>query len=209
MFKRLKGQKGFTLIELMIVVAIIGILAAIAIPNFLQYQMKSRQSEAKTNLMAIKTSDVSWQAERGCYLTIGAWPVAAAPVSGTKNSPVTWFPGGAGPVVTVPAAPGWCINPGGVSIGTFADIGFQPTGTVNYQYAAGTYAVSHTSCMGPTLTPAALITAETGAINAGVTAAGFRATATSNLDGDAAGVWQSVWASADGTGSQDCTTGIF
>jgi len=64
--KQLKGQKGFTLIELMIVVAIIGILAAIAIPNFLQYQMKSRQSEAKTNLQAIKTSQVSFQAERGC-----------------------------------------------------------------------------------------------------------------------------------------------
>ena len=70
MFKQLKGQKGFTLIELMIVVAIIGILAAIAIPNFLQYQMKSRQSEAKTNLQAIKTSEVAFQAERGCYVGI-------------------------------------------------------------------------------------------------------------------------------------------
>ncbi len=66
MLKALRKQEGFTLIELMIVVAIIGILAAIAIPNFLQYQMKSRQSEAKTNLQAIKTSMVSFQGEQGC-----------------------------------------------------------------------------------------------------------------------------------------------
>ena len=63
MFTRVQGQKGFTLIELMIVVAIIGILAAIAIPNFIAYQAKSKQSEAKVSLGAIFTSAVAFQAE--------------------------------------------------------------------------------------------------------------------------------------------------
>ena len=115
MFKRLKGQKGFTLIELMIVVAIIGILAAIAIPNFLQYQMKSRQSEAKVNLNAIKTSQIAFQAERSCYLgipTMGA--LGAVPVGGTKTVPVAWPNtnlGGAYAATILPATSGFCTAP--------------------------------------------------------------------------------------------------
>lgn len=57
---KLRDKKGFTLIELMIVVAIIGILAAIAIPNFLKFQCKGRQSEAKTNLGGIFTAEKSF-----------------------------------------------------------------------------------------------------------------------------------------------------
>ena len=64
---RMRNRKGFTLIELMIVVAIIGILAAIAIPNFLKFQAKSKQSEAKTNLKAIYTAQTGYYGENNTY----------------------------------------------------------------------------------------------------------------------------------------------
>ncbi|HEX8701930.1 MAG TPA: prepilin-type N-terminal cleavage/methylation domain-containing protein, partial [Myxococcaceae bacterium] len=50
-----RQRYGFTLIELMIVVAIIGILAAIAIPNFVRFQARARQSEVNTNLKSLFT----------------------------------------------------------------------------------------------------------------------------------------------------------
>ena len=64
---RNNNQKGFTLIELMIVVAIIGILAAIAIPNFMSYQCKAKQSEAKSNLGSIATCQEAYKAEFDIY----------------------------------------------------------------------------------------------------------------------------------------------
>jgi len=62
-----RAQKGFTLIELMIVVAIIGILAAIAIPNFIKFQARSKQSEAKSNLKALFTAQKSYFQEYDRY----------------------------------------------------------------------------------------------------------------------------------------------
>ena len=63
----MKNKKAFTLIELMIVVAIIGILAAIAIPDFLRFQAKAKQSEAKQNLGAIFTCQVAYFGETNTY----------------------------------------------------------------------------------------------------------------------------------------------
>jgi len=62
-----RKNKGFTLIELMIVVAIIGILAAIAIPNFMMFLAKTKRSEVKYNLEAIFKCEIAHFAEYNAY----------------------------------------------------------------------------------------------------------------------------------------------
>lgn len=65
--QELKSQAGFTLVELMIVVAIIGVLSAVAVPNFKKYQAKAKTSEAKVQLAAAYTAEQAFFGDFGIY----------------------------------------------------------------------------------------------------------------------------------------------
>ena len=62
-----KTQQGFSLVELMVVVAIIGILATVAIPNLRKFQDKARQAEAKTQLSTYYTAQETFRNEHASY----------------------------------------------------------------------------------------------------------------------------------------------
>jgi type IV pilus assembly protein PilA len=84
------AAKGFTLIELMMVVAIIGILASVAIPNFQKYQARAKASELKENVSAIFRSEETFKNRdaSGAYwgANLGQIPAGCSP----SPSPQTW-----------------------------------------------------------------------------------------------------------------------
>jgi type IV pilus assembly protein PilA len=98
MFKEIgrKAQKGFTLIELMIVIAIIGILAAIAIPAYQDYLIRSQVSEGLAMASASKAAVSEYYANRGSWPTnnAAAGVGSAANIDGKYVSAITIAGGG-------------------------------------------------------------------------------------------------------------------
>ncbi|MBN2374452.1 prepilin-type N-terminal cleavage/methylation domain-containing protein [bacterium] len=113
MIKHSRGSQGFTLIELMIVVAIIGILAAIAIPNFLTFRLKAKMAEAKSNLGSIRIGQEAYNVEENSYY---------------------------GPIALYPASsPGANKTPWNMTQTLFSAIGFEPAGDVYFRYSIDQY----------------------------------------------------------------------
>lgn len=104
------NRKGFTLVELMIVVAIIGILAAIAIPNFVSMQYRAKRAEVPANVDGIKTAELAYDAAFDRFINSTAWP------AGTPGKQqVEWIPGS-----------------------NFDTLGWAPDGRVRGQYSVVT-----------------------------------------------------------------------
>ena len=119
--RRTAVHAGFTLVEVMIVVALIGVLASVAIPGFLSYQARTRRSEAYVNLKAVAESQTAFYAVKGYYHATGVpWP-DFVPYGGLGAHQMSWD---------------------AASETAYGELGWAPEGEVYYSYETNTPDVS-------------------------------------------------------------------
>jgi type IV pilus assembly protein PilE len=84
--QNVKSRAGLTLIELLMVIVIVGVLAAIAVPMYSGYMQRARRADAKTALEQVRAAQEMWRAEKGQYCTAAN---AEATLRTTMGAPAT------------------------------------------------------------------------------------------------------------------------
>jgi type IV pilus assembly protein PilE len=82
-------NKGITLLELLVVIGIVGILAAVAIPSYNSYMVRARRSDAKVALEQVRAAQEMWRAERGSYAINDGNGTAVAKLTNTMGVPTS------------------------------------------------------------------------------------------------------------------------